>query len=1831
MLEAILPGLVEAWETPSGAELVAVYKALAERTVELDSVTKELEEADAATQRRETEHDAALNDRDASVRDQQQQIDALVAEVAQLKLERDTLRTSQASLQNQLHALSSSQTTSSGELDSLRSRVEDAESEKRSLMGVVERLKEQDAGRDDEVRTLRDRLKDARDEISTLQQGLASASSKATSSEFKASTLEQELLIANQEREQLRVDVSTQIEERSKYRRDKDAHARTLQQQLDEVSAAASRAQTQLTALQAAHDTQQRQLSQALTKAGDLQGELAVKEAAFKVELANTKRMVDMLERRHEDTRAHVSEVDREWVNESAKNAAKEEVLRRDAERERMRADELEKELDSLRALVDHHAQAQPTSETTNGHGHGFTLSPTATLAAKLQKTGRTYTEVYADFIRLQDELGRQRSENARLEECMAQILGDIEERAPLLQEQRVEYERVSAEARSLSARLADALEERSTAVKRATRLDTRTRDLEREKALLETQLSDLGRQVQTLLRQQLLSQTPGLAQALSADETGAAVQVDDLIARELVLFKSVEELQQQNARLLGITRDLGQRMEQAEQETQRAADEADSAMLREAEALVEAAQAELEDARRTSRVRIEALQREADMLKSLLGRAQGGSGAASQVGAGGVGGEYQSMYTESQRAFDAFKLEIGADNRHLKEDLASAQREVTQITTQLAKANAKITTLEESLRLANDEKAASQRALSEVSAARATLTGTLARLETLHADTSEKHTVASSLLVQAQNQIVQLRADHAVVKGAHDRLVAENAGLRGQATHLADVMGNLRKMQADLEKAEEGDKRRLEARVVGLEGTVEEVRGQLARERDVARAAQFQRENEARAMREKMDKATADLGVTREHLVAAQTSQTHLQARVDDLSKQLSAAQERLAVYDRRPAASASASAAAGLTSADAGQLETEVADLRAALKIAEVDLVRARADVETFQGISKSSEELLAQVNETYERYRADTEKEAAEKNAALASLEQRVVVLQEELAGASARVSELQTTLGSERAAFAADKRELEELVADMQVSSSETERAAHAQAVATQEARARAAEANYQRELVAHADTVRSFERVKEQLGQVQAGVREFQTRAETAEARLGAAEQSWAAQREVLDKQIGELGDKHKELVDQNNKLHSHLENVTSQAARIRSAAESSVGSGADAAADSSDLQGVVSFLRKEKEIADLQLEINKQEIARHKADIERLSKELDEQTALLAEERARMTTSLASAEQQKELVERIEQLNLLRESNATLRAELTTHRKRVAQLEAQVQAAQAELEPARADARAARAEAESKAAQIARLQLQATRWQERNESLMKKYDRPDPEEVQQLKTQLVEKESEKEAIDVQRKAAEEKADVFKNNLTRYKEQYEKLVNTSRTNLGQLKNEIGQLKTQVESLTAEREELQKKLAESSAASANSGVSAASSDEQLQTRLAAVEAEKAQLEAEKKSLTEQLAAASAAGNVAPVSDIELTALRAERDALVAEKATWAETNADAARLVELETVNKDLEAKVTKLTDDGKRFLGQNGQQKTQLQALAQQRAALMKELQELKAKQPAAAESSDIAGLKLQITELEKRLAEQPPLPADQAAAVKTAVDAAQEAFKVEQSAAVKQAMEAGRNEVAAKLKLKDTQLTSFRAKVAAYEEVLKQNNITPPKVAPPPAAPAKALPTPAVASTSAVPAPATSAAATALPAPAATAARKPSLALPGGLPSKPVIVGDAVPATTVPGPAGRGAHSGVVRGAPRARGAIPRGRGGAAGRGGGPAAAVAAAASAAAQDAEGSAGAAGHKRSREPEATGDASQETLTKRLKPGPPVQIVRNRDIGS
>ncbi|KAF9805161.1 hypothetical protein IEO21_09180 [Rhodonia placenta] len=537
--------------------------------------------------------------------------------------------------------------------------------------------------------------------------------------------------------------------------------------------------------------------------------------------------------------------------------------------------------------------------------------------------------------------------------------------------------------------------------------------------------------------------------------------------------------------------------------------------------------------------------------------------------------------------------------------------------------------------------------------------------------------------------------------------------------------------MHSDLERSGENDRRRLENQIQLLENQTQDLRAQLSQERESLR----------------------HFAKTREALVGAETSKKHLEERVESLSKQLQGNEEKLAVYERRASGAHSVPQRTNSDMSHEQQLEAEVAELRSALKVAQVDLAAARSHVQQYREISEANETALATLNATHDEYKGSTEAELAKRavcifrarrrgfdgrmltssQSELNALQEKLQAAQHDFTQTSAKCSELQRILDTERVAWANDRKTLEDTIVDMSTSEreSESDRLSREGEMRQQEERAKAAEERYASEVVAHAEALKAVTDLKEQLSRAHVAAREFRAAAETAQAKLATSEASWIQQRSALDKEIMDLNSRCKDLAAQNTLLHQHLESVSSQAARIRQAADSSASAvegetSNDTDAKLADLRSVVAYLRREKEIVELQLELSKQENARLKTQVDHLSHNLDETRKALSEERERAVEAASSEAQHAELVERINQLTILRESNATLRADCEAHAKRARELDVKLKQLSTELEPTKEHLRIAQAEIESKDQQIKRLEEESQRWKERNSQLLSK-------------------------------------------------------------------------------------------------------------------------------------------------------------------------------------------------------------------------------------------------------------------------------------------------------------------------------------------------------------------------------------------------------------------------------------------------------------------------------------------------------------------------
>lgn len=544
-------------------------------------------------------------------------------------------------------------------------------------------------------------------------------------------------------------------------------------------------ATTSLAALRTSHSALEIRLTEAQGRIADLTSQLADNEASFRAEISTAQRLTDLLEKREVDTKNRLDEVEKEW------QAAREEMeetrhnLEAELEKEKARGDALEERVREMRDFADRLAATGGPSlgnvstisqdEDVFGATNGSPRSPSlSNVSLKVQKAGgMSYTEVYSSYIKMQEALVFERAESKRLSECLNEILAEIQDRAPMLREQRNEYERAIAENNDLSVALAKALEDKEAVNILA---DARLRQVEekdREAAIRSQQLEDTARQVRTLTRQIAILQDPSILERSAGDEESSAGiaeasdSADAYITQNLVTFKTIDQLQQQNQNLLKIVRELGKKMEAEEQAVRDRIGRAENSAVEEAHDLILSLKEEVE----AQRAQMGAYQRERDMLRQVLkNRGQTSevnnedSGSQASTAQGGTNAARAAL-DEVQRNFEAYKREMVIDNQSLRDDLSAARKEVSQLHIEVARSKAEKEYAEERLKTLRNSSERVERELAGMSKRNLELQSNMARLDDATRRVSEEVYELKGNLDRARHEAMMLKAEKEVWK----------------------------------------------------------------------------------------------------------------------------------------------------------------------------------------------------------------------------------------------------------------------------------------------------------------------------------------------------------------------------------------------------------------------------------------------------------------------------------------------------------------------------------------------------------------------------------------------------------------------------------------------------------------------------------------------------------------------------------------------------------------------------------------------------------------------------------------------------------------------------------------------------------------------------------------------------------------------------------------------------------------------------------------------------------------------------------------------------------
>ena len=531
--------------------------------------------------------------------------------------------------------------------------------------------------------------------------------------------------MAKEESERAADELNQKSDEFSKYWRSKHADLMHVQAERDALVQSSSTSDNSIKAHQAANKSLSQQLTQAPTRVQDPTGQLAEQEATYSSEAAGLRRLVVMIEEREQHTKEIVDGLERDWATVGEKAERREMKLKDEIEHEAKRADDSEKRVQELERLL-HGLDAGDFSTapsisaaggvprtpgsvpSTPARGSLFAspgepgmtgLSPTVAMASRAQRGGKTFTEVYSEHVELQGEYARKSTEYDHMDRTLQAVLVQIKERAPILTQQRLEYERLQAEAGQLASQLSSALTDGDTNATLAQETSQKLKKTVRENELLESQLNDLGLQVRTLTKELVRIQDPSTPsdEELEADpSTGPATSMKEVIANNLVQFRSIQGLQEWNQRLLKIVRDLSANMQAEEKEYRENLQQERAEAVLEAHQALQKMQGDLENQKKSHEVIIQAYLKEREALRVMLTRAEARTpGFTFGINGSPVNGVSDSdlakELVEVHNQFETYKHEMGSDTIKLREDVMLAQKEAAQLGAALAKANARV------------------------------------------------------------------------------------------------------------------------------------------------------------------------------------------------------------------------------------------------------------------------------------------------------------------------------------------------------------------------------------------------------------------------------------------------------------------------------------------------------------------------------------------------------------------------------------------------------------------------------------------------------------------------------------------------------------------------------------------------------------------------------------------------------------------------------------------------------------------------------------------------------------------------------------------------------------------------------------------------------------------------------------------------------------------------------------------------------------------------------------------------------------------------------------
>ncbi|ONK76779.1 uncharacterized protein A4U43_C03F32060 [Asparagus officinalis] len=1024
----------------------------------------------------------------------------------------------------------------------------------------------------------------------------------------------------------------------------------------------------------------------------------ASNEERFTAELSTVTKLVELYKTSSEEWSKKAAELEgvikalethlSQTENDYKEKLEKEASVRKDVEKE---ADVLREKLEKCEAEIENTRKASESSflplssfhadfnaenlsimgsdgAVTNEIGHMIVprvpigISGTA-LAASLLRDGWSLAKMYEKYQEANDAFLHEREERKNAERTLNKVFHEIEEKVGMILDERAEHERMVEAYTLMNQKLQDALLDHDNLENTIRQLKAELKTRQRDYTIAEKELEDLQKQITVLLKecQDVQLRCGGSTQMSSVDphrESPAdifdATDAERIVSENLLTFKDINGLVEQNVQLRRLVHSFSIQEEKRNAEIREDFQLQLQKVTDEAAAKVEAVLKRSEE----QACMIESLHSSVAMYKRLYEeerKIRVSSDISTSVVSEDGKKDFMVLFEGSQEVSKKSHEQLSERAKNLEQELATLRGELLSLRSERDKMSLEANFASARLDSFMKEFDHQRQEANAVSARNVELTHLIVDYQRRLRASSDSLQASEENSRKLSMEVSILKHEKEILMNSEKRASDEVRSLSERIYRLQSSLDAIQSVEEIHENTRSTESRKHEEHLKRVEMEWAEAKKELQEERDRVRSLTLEKEKAVENSVKHLEEMRKELADAWRAVASAESRAAVAEARCSELGAKISLTE--MQKVTRKDGGDEHSALPANEVNGELWKTKDELEKLKQ----------EARANKEymlQYKEIARTNETALKQIESAHEEYKLEAQKLKK--------------ALEDEIQSLRIKVHDLESSykLKSEESALAIESKEQALSLAmtetlslrqEIQEKSSQIEMleiqvSSLKEDVVKEQKRWRTAQDNYERQIILQSETIQELTSTSKELSTLQSEITKLKKLSEAQKTENDLLKKSWENEKVELQQLKSEAERKYYEVNEQNKLLHNRLEALHTKLVDKEHSSSGVSSRNTDSKTDN-DLQNVISYLRRSKEIAETEISLLKQEKLRLQSQLEVALKASENAQTLLRSQHENTREQLFKDEDFKALQLQVREINLLRESNVQLRAE----------------------------------------------------------------------------------------------------------------------------------------------------------------------------------------------------------------------------------------------------------------------------------------------------------------------------------------------------------------------------------------------------------------------------------------------------------------------------------------------------------------------------------------------------------------------------------------